>query len=62
MHAPELLQQVDRFLERTDVIELANGCHTTRDLVDAERSCETAQLGRAGTRTCIAPEKALRKS
>jgi hypothetical protein len=60
MHAPEPLQQVDRFLERTDVIALANGCYTTRDLVDAERSCETAQWGPAGTRTCIASEKALR--
>ena len=60
MHAGEILAHVDRFLERTDVIELAGGRYTTQDLVNAERSREQEQLGRIDERAGIATDRALR--
>ena len=60
MHAGEILAHVDRFLERTDVIELAGGRYTTQDLLNAERARQQAQLGRIDERTGIATDRALR--
>jgi conjugative relaxase-like TrwC/TraI family protein len=53
-------QDAREFLARADVIELAGGRWTTQDLVDAERARESAQLGRADTRTAVMSGKAVR--
>ena len=60
MHGGEVLAHVERFLERTDVIELAGGRYTTQDLLNAERARQQAQLGRIDERTGIATDRALR--
>jgi conjugative relaxase-like TrwC/TraI family protein len=60
IHAEALIGEADRFLARGDVIELLGDRYTTRDLLDAERARQTAQLGRANTRVAVAFEKALR--
>ncbi len=60
IHAGEILDHVERFLERGEVIELAGGRYTTQDLLNAEGARQQAQVGRIDERTGIATDRALR--